>query len=881
MAVDKRLIPSEGLNIEQNPFEVELDAEEELDYEFAEETEAEDGDGVVIDFDPGADDEEVPFEANLAEHLEDGPLAALASDLVAAYKTDRISRAPWEKSYIKGLKLLGLDIEDRTQPWAGASGVHHPVLIEAVIKFCADAMMETFPAAGPVLSKVIGKETPEKTKQSKRVRHDMNYHCTDVMTEYRDEHEQALFHMAIGGSIFKKAYYDTQERRPTIPYVMADDFVVANGTTDLRRCPRATHVMKMWPNDLLKAQRAGEYRDVDVPAPAVVYSNVDEAEAKVAGEAPSAEKDDRHTILELHVEYDIEGFEDMDEEGEPTGIALPYIITIDESSLTVLNIYRNWKEEDPLRIKRKYFVQYKFLPGLGFYGMGLVHLIGGITKSATSILRQLVDAGTLANLPAGLKARGLRIKGDDSPLRPGEFRDVDIPGGAIKDNITFLPYKEPSAVLYQLLGNIVEEGRNIASIADLKISEMDNQAPVGTTLAIIERGMKVMSSVHARTHSAMRQEFKMLADLIRDYGQPEYEYETDEGATRVQDYDGRVDVIPVSNPNASTMAQRIMLGQATLQLAATAPHIYDLKLLHRGMLEAMNHPNAEKVIPLEDDMKPMDPVAENMAIMTGKPIKAHIHQEHEAHIKVHMAAAEDPKIQAIMAQSPAAKAIAAAGAAHIQEHVAFQYRREIEKQLGVPMPDYGEELPPEVESQLSKLVADAADKVLKKDLAEAQAQKNAAAEKDPVIQLQKAEIETKQAEVKRKGIADKIRGALGMEALASKERLHAKDQEFKGQKEVADNLHAMDKLRIEELRIQSQEKQTGARIGADVAMAMEDDEIEWERIESQERQNEDRVDQQDQAALLQAATQTTTKFMDLLRQRTNSAQNSNKDENNS
>ena len=883
MAIDPRLTPAE-LDVEGNPLEVILPDDDEIDFDLVGEERDEEG-GVIIDFEPDTGEPlEADFGSNLAEAIEDGVLDTIGTELVQAYRDDKLTREPWEKAYIKGLSLLGLNIEERTQPWSGASGVFHPILTEAVIKFVADAMMETFPASGPVLTKIIGKEDAERVKQAKRVQKDMNYQCTEIMTEYRDEHEQALFHLSVGGSVFKKVYFDQQLQRPTVPYIMADDFVVAYGTTNLETCPRATHVRKEWPNDLKKKQYSGEYIQTDIPKPSIEYDDVDEKEDEIRGESPSAEKDDRHTMLEIHVDYDLPGFEDTDEDGESTEIALPYIITMELASRKVLSIYRNWREEDQTYKKRGFFVQYKYLPGLGFYGMGLVHLLGGIAKSATSILRQLVDAGTLANLPAGLKARGLRIKGDNSPLRPGEFRDVDVPGGAIKDNITFLPYKEPSAVLFQLLGSIVEEGRNIASIADLKISEMDNQAPVGTTLAIIERGMKVMSSVHARIHSSMRKEFKMIAEMVRDYAPPEYEYEVEKGATRAQDYDDRVDVLPVSNPNASTMAQRIMQNQAVLQLSATAPHIYDQKQLHRQMIDAMGVDNADKIIPLDDEMKPMDPVAENMAIITGKPIKAFIHQDHESHIRVHLAAAEDPKIQEIMSKSPSAKAIAAAGAAHVQEHVAFQYRREIEKQLGVPMPDYDEKLPAEVEVQLSKLTADAADKVLKKDLAEAQAQKIAQQQQDPVLQIQKMDAQTKSQEVERKGLADKLRALLGMKQIESKEKMFGVEKGMDQGDRKVDVLLEIQKLIAEEERIKSQEKQAGARLGVDVALGLADDEIERERIRSQERQSQERVDQagvaaeeQQATARIQAVTQTAQKFMDLLRTRTDDTQNENKE----
>ena len=835
--VDKKLIPSD-IEVEGNTdIEVSLPGDD-FDMEIVEEVET-DG-SVIVDFDPEAtaSEGEDGHGENIADLLDDEVLNSIGSELVGAYTDDRRTRAPWEKAYTKGISLLGLNIEERSQPWAGASGVFHPILTEAVIKFQAEAMVETFPAAGPVLTRTIGKSSPELDQRAMRVQRDMNYQCTEVMTEYRGEHEQALFHLAIGGSIFKKVYFDHALNRYTSKFVMADDFVVSYGTTDLISCPRATHIMKMWPNDLLKNQYSGFYRMVDVPKPSVEYTDVDRSEDKAAGVAPSAEKDDRHELLEMHVEYDIPGFEDLDEEGEPTGIALPYVITIEKSSNTILSIYRNWDEDDEDKVKNEFFVHYPYLPGLGFYGIGLVHLLGGIAKSATSILRQLVDAGTLANLPAGLKSRGLRIKGDNSPLRPGEFRDVDVPSGSIKDNISFVPYKEPSTVLYQLLGSVVEEGRNIASIADLKVSDMSNQAPVGSTLAILERGMKVMSGVHARIHAAMRREFKLLANLVREYAPEEYEYDVDEGVTRIADYDDRVDIFPVSNPNAATMAHRIMRHQAIQQLAQTAPQIYDMKELHRGMLSAMGEENIDKIIPREDEMKPMDPVAENMAIITAEPVKAHMYQDHESHIRVHLAAAQDPKIQEIMSQSPAAKQIAAAGAAHIQEHVAFQYRREIEKQLGVPMPEFDKDLPAETEVQLSKLTADAAEKLLQKDVAEMQAAKNAEQQNDPVLQLQKMDAETKQAEVQRKGMADKFRAMIGKEQISSKEKIEGARLGVEVQTELIDKQIELKKLELEQARMASLEKQAGAKLGVAMSTAIADDQIERERIAAQTEQTE-------------------------------------------
>ena len=892
--IDKRMTPFD-VEVEDTD-EVEVTLGEEIDFDEVGEEEDEDG-NVIIDFDPEADKAEAGLEhdANLAEFMDDTDLTKVGTELVKMYKDDRESRKPWEKAYTKGIKLLGLEIEERSQPWSGASGVFHPILSEAVIKFQAEAMTETFPAAGPVLTKLIGKSTPEKEKQAKRVRHDMNYQCTEVMTEYRNEHEQALFHLPIAGSVFKKVYYDRSFGRQTSQFVTADDFIVAYGTTDLKTCPRSTHVMKLPKNDLKKAQRSGMYRDVEVPEPAVVYTDIEKREAKASGDDPKAEKDDNYTFLEMHVEYDMPGFEELDEFDEPTEIALPYVVTIDLQSQIVLSVYRNWDEDDTEvdKTKNDFFIHYPFLPGLGFYGIGLVHLLGGIAKASTSILRQLIDAGTLANLPAGLKTRGLRIKGDNSPLRPGEFRDVDVPGGSIKDNISFIPYKEPSTVLYTLLGTLVEEGRNLSSIADIKISDMSSQAPVGTTLAILERGMKVMSGVNARIHAAMKQEFKLLAQLVKAHAPDAYEYEVDdETATRGKDYDDRVDVCPVSNPNASTMAHRIMRHQAIHQLSLTAPDIYDTKLLHRSMIEAMGEDNFEKIIPMDEDMKPMDPVAENMAILTGQPVKAHIHQDHESHIKVHMAMSEDPKLMEMISKSPAAQVIAGAGAAHLQEHVAFAYRREIERQLGVPLPDYDEDLPAETEVQLSKLIADAADKLLKKDVAEAQALKNAEAQNDPVLQMQLQDSKTKAAEVERKGFADKLRAFLGKEQIASKEKLHQMDVVEDRSKEAQDQEIELLRLKIELIRLQSQDEQAGARLDVDVALGLADDDIERQRIETQSAQATQREEvnlrRNDQSADLEAERlenernrdkqNMAGRFMDVFRGKANEAQKVNKDE---
>ena len=638
-----------------------------------------------------------------------------------------------------------MKIEDRSQPWQGASGVFHPVLTEAVVRFQAQAMGELFPASGPCRTKIMGKMTPEKLDQADRIQTEMNYLLTEEMTEYRDETEQMLFKLPLAGSAFKKVYYDPIMERPASMFVPAEDFVASYGASDLMTCPRYTHIMKKTPNEILELQVAGFYREVDLPVPEADFSDIQEKYDELDGESAVIEDDDRHTILEMHVTMNMpEEFDD------PDGIARPYVVTIDKSSREILSIRRNWYEDDRKKKKRAHFVHYKYLPGLGFYGTGLIHLIGGLAKSATSILRQLIDAGTLSNLPAGLKARGLRIKGDDTPLMPGEFRDVDVPGGAIRDSITFIPYKEPSSVLYSLLGNIVEEGRRIGSVADIQVGDMNAQAPVGTTLALMERSMKVMSGVQARMHAAMKKELRLLSGIIRDYMPSEYAYEMDGDFDRQKDFDSRVDVIPVSDPNAATMSQRIMQYQAALQLSQQAPQLYDLGKLHRQMLEVLGIQDASDIIKLPDDIKPSDPVTENMMMLKQEPVKAFKYQDHEAHIAVHMAAMQDPKMREMVGQSPFAQAIGQAMAAHITEHVAFQYRREIEKMLGVEMPNEDQPLPEDVEIQLSRLAKDAAEKLLQKDQTEAQQKQMEQQQQDPVVQMQQAELQIKQKELQHK-----------------------------------------------------------------------------------------------------------------------------------
>ena len=789
MAVERQIEPSnldiEGTGAEE--IEVEIVNPEAVSIDTG------DG-GVIIDFEGTISDEIMggSHDENLAEVIEDGVLESMASELVGDFESDRESRRDWARAYVKGLDLLGMKIEDRSQPWQGASGVFHPVLTEAVVRFQAQAMGELFPASGPCRTKIMGKMTPEKLDQADRIQTEMNYLLTEEMTEYRDETEQMLFKLPLAGSAFKKVYYDPIMERPASMFVPAEDFVASYGASDLMTCPRYTHIMKKTSNEILELQVAGFYKDVDLPDPEPDFSDIQEKYDELDGESAVIEDDDRHTILEMHVTMNMpEEFDD------PDGIARPYIVTIDKSSREILSIRRNWYEDDRKKKKRAHFVHYKYLPGLGFYGTGLIHLIGGLAKSATSILRQLIDAGTLSNLPAGLKARGMRIKGDDSPLMPGEFRDVDVPGGAIRDSITFIPYKEPSSVLYSLLGNIVEEGRRIGSVADIQVGDMNAQAPVGTTLALMERSMKVMSGVQARMHAAMKKELRLLSSIIRDYMPSEYAYEMDGDFDRQKDFDSRVDVIPVSDPNAATMSQRIMQYQAALQLSQQAPQLYDLGKLHRQMLEVLGIQDAGDIIKLPEDIKPSDPVTENMMLLKQEPVKAFKYQDHEAHIAVHMAAMQDPKMREMVGQSPFAQAIGQAMAAHITEHVAFQYRREIEKMLGVEMPNEDQPLPEDVEVQISRLAKDAAEKLLQKDQMEAQQKQVQQQQQDPVVQMQQMEMQMKQRELEHK---------ISMDT----------------QKLQLDAMNKSANAQIQAERISAENQREGARLGVKLATDLDD-----------------------------------------------------------
>lgn len=777
--------------------------------------------GMLIDFDPdmgemmglGHDD-------NLAEAIDNRDLDALASELVGSFRSDKESRADWERSYVKGLDLLGLKHEDRTTPWDGACGVFHPLLTESVIRFQSQSIQEIFPASGPVKTSIVGTVDSDKERQAERVQDYLNYLLTEKMTEYRSETEKMLFSLPLAGSAFRKVYYDPNLGRPCSMFVPAEDFVVSYGASDLTTCERSTHVMKKSSNDIRKLQVSGFFVDVDLPSPAPDIDPVERKYNELTGDSSSYDYDDRHTLLEMHVNLDLDGFEDT-EGGEPTGIALPYVVTIDQSSRTILSIRRNWYEEDPKKLKREHFVHYQYMPGLGFYGFGLIHMIGGLAKSATSLLRQLVDAGTLSNLPGGLKSRGLRIKGDDTPIMPGEFRDVDVPGGTIRDNISFLPYKEPSNVLYQLMGDIVEEGRRFASAGDVKAADMNAEAPVGTTLALLERAMKVMSAIQARLHASMRVELRILTHIVRDFGPDQYPYATKGKQILPEDFDDRVDIIPVSDPNAGTMAQRIMQYQAALQLAAQAPEMYDLPLLHRQMLEVLGIRDADKIVPTDADMTPTDPVSENMNLLNGKPVKAFIYQDHEAHIQTHMSLLQDPQVMEVMAKSPNAKRAQAELAAHVQEHLAFKYRQGVEKELGVPLPPPNEPLPEDIEYRISQLVAPAAAQLSGKAQREQQMEQAQKQMQDPLIQIQMQELQIKQADIQRKAQAEMARIQLDMQKSMAKAQLDQQrldqDRQIQTAKIGAQIAKDNTQEQLESDRIASQEQIAGAKLGVDIA----------------------------------------------------------------
>ena len=765
---------------------------------------------IIIDLKPRketADD----FDANLADYIDEKELQTLASDLIDDYNKDTRDRKDWIQTYVDGLKLLGLKYEDRTEPWSGACGVFHPMLTEAVVRFQSEAITETFPAMGPVKTKIIGRETPEKQDSATRVQEDMNYQLTEAMPEYRLEHEKMLWNLPLAGSAFKKVYYDPSKGRQISMFVPAEDIVVPYGASSLESAERITHIMRKTENEVRKLQEAGFYRDIDLGEPVVELDDVEKQKAEENGVTMT--QDNRYRLLEMNVELDLPGYEHTNKKGEATGIALPYIVTIDKGTKEILAVRRNWYEDDPLHMRRQHYVHYQYIPGFGFYGYGLIHLIGGYAKSATMLIRQLVDAGTLSNLPGGLKSRGLRIKGDDTPIQPGEFRDVDVPSGSIRDNILPLPYKEPSQVLFSLFNQIVQEGRSFASSGDMNVSDMSAQAPVGTTLAILERTLKVMTAVQARLHFSMKQEFKLLKVIIADYTPDDYDYEPEEGSrfAKRSDYDS-VDVIPVSDPNAATMAQKIVQYQAVMQLAQSAPQLYNLPLLHRQMIEVLGIKNAQKLVPLEDDEIPTDPVQENMNILTGKPVKAFIEQDHQAHLAVHMAAMQDPKIQQIVGQNPQAQVMQAAMLAHINEHVAMEYRKQIEEAIGLPLPteEQNKQMPPEVAAQVAQLAAQASKQLLTKNQGEAAQQQAQQAAQDPLVQMQMQELQLKQADMQLK------QQKLQIDAAEKADRLEIEKARIAAQKEIA-ALQVGANIAAQRDKVSKQQETEGARMGVEIA----------------------------------------------------------------
>jgi hypothetical protein len=805
MSIEKSLYQAPvGLDsiMEEDPIEIEIVDPESVTIGI---------DGMEIEIEPAEPSDE-DFDANLAEYMSEGDLTEIAGDLLGDFEDDVSARKDWIQTYVDGLELLGMKIEERSEPWEGACGVYHPLLSEALVKFQAETIMETFPAAGPVKTLIVGKETPEKKDAAQRVQDDMNYQLTDVMTEYRPEHERMIWGLGLSGNAFKKVYFDPALDRQVSMFIPAEDIVVPYGASSLEQSPRVTHVMRKTENEVKRLQFAGFYRDLELQEPS---GSLDEVEKKIAEKMGfRASSDDRYKLLEMHVDLDLPGYEDKDKDGELTGIALPYVITIEKGTQEVLSIRRNWRPEDDTHQKRNHFVHYGYVPGFGFYCFGLIHLVGAFAKSGTSLIRQLVDAGTLSNLPGGFKTRGLRVKGDDTPIAPGEFRDVDVPSGAIKDNLMTLPYKEPSQVLYQLLGTIVEEGRRFASAGDMKVSDMSAQAPVGTTLAILERTLKVMSAVQSRIHYSMKQELKLLKEIIRDYTPDEYNYEPEEGSRKAKksDYD-MVSVIPVSDPNAATMAQKIVQYQAVLQLAQGAPQIYNLPQLHRQMLDVLGIRNAQKLIPLQEDQKPKDPVTENMDVLIGKPLKAFIYQDQDAHLMSHNSFLQDPMTQQMIAQNPMGQQIVAGLQAHIAEHFGFKYRQQIEQQMGAPIPylkDEDETIPEEYEVQLSRLVAQASAQLLQQNQAAVAQQQAQQQMQDPIIQMQMQELQIKQQEVQRKAQKDQTDAQFKALELALEEEKMKNQVELEGNKLGA-------KIAKERDELDRKDQMEGTKMGIDMA----------------------------------------------------------------
>jgi hypothetical protein len=807
MAIDKGLYAAplgmEQLAAQEEPIEIDIENPDSVELTIG---------PLEIEFRPDQESED-DFAVNLAEYMDERELAMLASDLIGDFEDDVAARRDWMQTYVDGLELLGMKIEDRSEPWEGACGVYHPLMSEALVKFQSETMMETFPAAGPVKIEIIGKETPEKKDAAERVKEDMNYQLTDVMKEYRPEHERMLWGLGLSGNAFKKVYFDPALDRQASIFVPAEDIVVPYGASNLETADRVTHVMRKTKNELLRLQAAGFYRDCDLGDP---VNTLDDVEKKIAEKMGfRATSDDRYKVLEMHVNLDLAGHEHKDKNGKTTGIGLPYVVTIEKGTNNVLAIRRNWQPDDKTNAKRNHFVHYGYIPGFGFYCFGLIHLIGAFAKSGTSILRQLVDAGTLSNLPGGFKTRGLRVKGDDTPISPGEFRDVDVPSGTMRDNILPLPYKEPSQTLYQLMNQIIDEGRRFAAAADMKVSDMSANSPVGTTLAILERTLKVMSAVQARIHYSMKQEFKLLKGIIAEYTPEEYEFEPVEGERRAKKSDySLVNVIPVSDPNAATMSQKVVQYQAALQLAQTAPQLYDLPLLHRQMLDVLGIKNYAKLVPTQEDRKPADPITENQNILNMKPVKAFLYQDHQAHITVHMGALQDPKIMELVGKSPMAQQIAAAMQAHVAEHLGYEYRKQMEKVMGAELPTTDEinedGIPQEIEVRISQLAAQASQQLLQQNQQEAQAKQNAQAQQDPLVQMQQQELQLKQEDLQLK------KQKLAMDAAAKADQIRVEEARIAAQKEIA-GMQVGAKTAKDKAQQESKDKIEGLRIGADIA----------------------------------------------------------------
>jgi hypothetical protein len=812
MAIEKGLYAAplgmEQLAAQEEPIEIDIENPDSVELTIG---------PLEIEFSPDKESED-DFSANLAEYMDERELATLASDLISDFEEDVAARKDWMQTYVDGLELLGMKIEDRSEPWEGACGVYHPLMSEALVKFQSETMMETFPAAGPVKIEIIGKETPEKKDAAERVKEDMNYQLTDVMKEYRPEHERMLWGLGLSGNAFKKVYFDPALDRQASIFVPAEDIVVPYGASNLETADRVTHVMRKTKNELLRLQSAGFYRDCDLGDP---VNTLDEVEKKIAEKMGfRATSDDRFKVLEMHVNLDLAGHEHKDKKGKATGIGLPYVVTIEKGTSNVLAIRKNWQPDDKTNAKRNHFVHYGYIPGFGFYCFGLIHLIGAFAKSGTSILRQLVDAGTLSNLPGGFKTRGLRVKGDDTPISPGEFRDVDVPSGTMRDNILPLPYKEPSQTLYQLMNQIIDEGRRFAAAADMKVSDMSANSPVGTTLAILERTLKVMSAVQARIHYSMKQEFKLLKGIIAEYTPEEYDFEPVEGERRAKKGDyALVNVIPVSDPNAATMSQKVVQYQAALQLAQTAPQLYDLPLLHRQMLDVLGIKNYAKLVPTQEDRKPADPITENQNILNMKPVKAFLYQDHQAHITVHMGALQDPKIMDLVGKSPMAQQIAAAMQAHVAEHLGYEYRKQMEKAMGAELPTTDEinedGIPQEIEVRISQLAAQASQQLLQQNQQEAQAKQNAQAQQDPLVQMQQQELQLKQEDLQLK------KQKLAMDAAAKADQIRVEEARIEAQKEIA-GMQVGAKTAKDKAQQESKDKLEGLRLGADIAYKKEE-----------------------------------------------------------